>query len=224
MRKTIENEIKVILADDHTILRSGLRLILNQERDIEVVGEAEDGRECLKLVEELLPDIVLMDIAMPSLNGLEATRQIKKRFTEVDVLILTAHDTEEYIYQVFCAGASGYLLKKTASKDLVAAIRSVYNGHFFISPSMSKSLIEKYIEKAGKFHKDESFERLTGREREILQLIAEGKSNKEIAEILNIALKTVEVHRAHLMEKLDIHNTASLTRYAIKKGIVGLEL
>lgn len=223
MRKLTENEIKVILADDHTILRSGLRLILNQERDIEVIGEAEDGRECLIMVEELLPDIVLMDITMPSLNGLEATRQIKKRFPEVDILMLTVHDTEEYVYQVFCAGASGYLLKKTAHQDLVSAIRSVYNGHFFISPSISKNVIKEYIAKAGKSHRDDGFERLTEREREILQLIAEGKANKEISDMLNISMKTVEVHRAHLMEKLDIHNTANLTRYAIKKGIVGLD-
>ena len=223
MRKTIENEIKVILADDHTILRSGLRLILNQERDIEVVGEAEDGRECLKMVEELDPDIVLMDITMPILNGLEATRQIKKKFPEVDVLMLTVHETEEYVYQVFRAGASGYLLKKTAHQDLVSAIRSVYNGHFFISPSISKSVIREYIAKAEKSH-DDGFDRLTEREREILQLIAEGKSNKDISDMLNISMKTVEVHRAHLMEKLDLHNTADLTRYAIKKGIVGLDL
>ena len=218
------NKIKILLADDHTILRSGLKLILDQEMDIEVVGEVEDGRECIKMVEELSPDVILMDIGMPNLNGIEASHQIKKRFPDVEVLVLTIHDTEEYIYQAFCAGASGYLLKKSAHNDLISAIRSVHKGNYYISSSISKNMVKDYIKKAEKSAGKDGFNRLTEREREILQLIAEGKSNKEIADLLNVSVKTVEVHRSHLMEKLDIHNTANLTRYAIKRGIVGMDI
>ena len=213
-------KIKLLLADDHTILREGLKLILNKEHDFEVVGEANDGRETIKLVEILRPDVVIMDITMPLLNGLEATRQIKKRFPEVDVIVLTVHEAEEYVYQVFDAGASGYLCKKSAHKDLVYAVRTICSGEYFISPTISKSVIKEYITKTVPAHKNDNYHALTEREREILQLIAEGNSNKQISDIINVSIKTVEVHRAHIMEKLDVHNTANLTRYAIRKGIV----
>ena len=216
--------IKVLLADDHTIVRKGLHALLEAENDIEVVGEAEDGREALKKAERLQPDVVVMDIAMPGLNGLEATRQIKKHFPTIKVLILSMHTNEEYIFQTLRSGASGYLVKKAAPIDLVLAIQAVKRGESFLSPSISKTVIEEYIRNAEKSVKEgDPFEILTNREREILQLIAEGFSNREIAERLYISVKTVETHRAHIMEKLAIHSAAALTKYAIRKGLISLE-
>ncbi len=224
MDREIMNNIKVLLAEDHTIVRKGLRALLDQEVDIEVVDEAEDGREAVQKVEQLQPDIVLMDISMPSMNGLEATRQIKKRFPEVKVIILTVHTNEEYIFEILQAGASGYLIKKAAPKELISAIQAVYKGNSFLSPVISKKVVDKLIQK-GKLKKGmRSFDLLTDREREILQLIAEGHSNREISELLYISLKTVETHRLHLMQKLDLHTTADLTRYAINKGIIDSEI
>jgi two-component system response regulator NreC len=216
------NKIRVLLAEDHTIVRKGLRSILNGEADLEVIGEAEDGREAVRKVEQLLPDVVLMDITMPALNGLEATRQIKKRFPEVKVLILTMHSTEEYIFQILRAGASGYVLKQAAITELVSAIRAVYGGDSFLSPSISRKVIEEYVRKAETVAEN-SYDRLTDREREVLQLIAEGHSSSEIAELLHISVKTVRAHRAHLMDKLDMHGTAELTQYAIHKGVIGAD-
>ena len=215
--------ITIILADDHAILREGLRLILNKESEFDVVGEASDGKEIIQLVEKLNPDIVVMDITMPKLNGLEATRQIKKKFPEVGIIILTVHETEEYVYQVFQAGASGFLCKKSAHKDLVYAIRSVYEGEYFISPHVSRSVVNEYISKTGRHTTEDNFESLTEREREILQLIAEGHPNKIISDQLNLSIKTIETHRSNIMQKLGVHNTAGLVRFAIKKGIVGLD-
>ena len=214
------NKIKVLLAEDHTIVRKGLRYILNTDSGIEVIGEAENGREALKMVEQLHPDVVLMDISMPSLNGLVATRKIKKQFPEIKVLILTMHETEEYIFQILRAGASGYMVKKAATTELISAIQAVHRGDSFLSPSISMKVIEKYIRKAELVFGDDSLNKLTDREREVLQLIAEGYSNREIAELLFISVKTVETHRTHLMNKLDIHNTVELTKYAIRRGII----
>lgn len=217
-------KIKVLLADDHTILRKGLCSLLADDKDIEVVAEAENGREALDKVKKLKPDVVVMDIAMPGLNGLEATRQIKKYFPEIKVLILSMHANEEYIFQTLRAGASGYLIKKAAPMDLTLAIQAAIRGESFLSPAISRTVIKEYIRKAEKTAvEDEPFEMLTDREREVLQLIAEGHSNREIADRLYISTKTVETHRAHLMEKLNIHSAADLTKYAIRKGLTSLE-
>ena len=216
--------IKVLLADDHTILRKGLRSLLETEKGIEVLDEAEDGREAVSKVEALHPDVVVMDIAMPGLNGLEATRQIKKLYPEIQVLILSMHTNEEYIFQTLRAGASGYLVKKAAPRDLVLAIHAAMRGESFLSPSISKTIIDEYIRKAEKTgEEDDPFEKLTGREREILQLLAEGISNREISKKIHISVKTVETHRAHIIEKLNLHNATDLTKYAIRKGLIRLE-
>jgi len=212
--------IRVLLAEDHTIVRKGLRSLLDDEADIQVIGEAEDGRQAVEEVERLLPDVVLMDITMPGLNGLEAARRIKKRFPEVKVLVLTMHSNEEYIFQVLRAGASGYLVKQAAPAELVWAIQAIHRGDSFLSPSISRKVIEDYTRRAEATEVRDSFDRLTGREREILQLIAEGHTNREIAELLHLSAKTVETHRAHLMGKLDIHNVAELTQYAIRRGVI----
>ena len=213
------NKIRVLLAEDHTIVRKGLRSLLEDEAAIEVIGEAEDGREAIQKVGQLRPDVVVMDITMPALNGLEATRQIKELFPEVKVLILTMHANEEYVFQILRAGASGYVVKQAAVTELVSAIQAVYRGDSFLSPSISSKVIEEYIQQAKGVAKN-SYDKLTNREREVLQLIAEGHSSREIAELLHISAKTVRVHRAHLMDKLDIHSTAGLTRYAIRKGVI----
>ena len=217
------DKIRVLLAEDHTIVRKGIRVLLDAEDDIEVVGEAEDGQEAIDQVEQLSPDLVLMDNTMPVLNGLEATRQIKHRFPEVKVLILTMHTTEEYVLQFLQAGASGYLIKKTAPKELVTAIHAVHQGDSYLSPSISKVVIEGYIQQSVKKDMEDNYEKLTDRERQILQMISEGFSNREIAERLVISIKTVNNHRINLMDKLDIHNTAKLVKYAIRKGVISLD-
>jgi two-component system response regulator NreC len=219
----IVSQTTVLLVEDHTIVRKGLRSLLESEADIRVVGEAENGREAIEKVEELRPDVVVMDISMPGLNGLEATRQIKKRFREVQVLVLTVHTSEEYILQILRAGASGYLIKQAAPAELISAIQAVHRGGAFLSPSISKKVLEDYVRRAEATAQRDSLERLTDREREVLQLIAEAYSTREIAELLHISIKTAETHRAHLMQKLGLHSAAELTRYAILKGIVTLD-
>jgi two-component system response regulator NreC len=217
------NKIRVLLVEDHTIVRKGLRSLLDGEAGIEVIGEAEDGREAVEKVGQLLPDVVLMDITMPSLNGLEATRQIKKRFPEVKVVILTVHANEEYIFQILRAGASGYLVKQAAPTELLSAIQAAYRGESFLSPSISRKVIAEYIQQAEATAEKDSYDQLTDREREVLQLIAEGHPNREIADLLHISVKTVETHRANLMDKLDVHSTAELTQYAIRKGVISTD-
>ncbi len=218
------NKIKVIIAEDHTIVRKGLCALLQGEPDIEVVGEAENGREAIKIVEKLLPDVVVMDIAMPGLNGLDTTRQLKKRFPKLKILILTMHDNEEYIFETLRAGASGYLIKRSAPNELISAIQSVYRDESFLSPAISKKVIEGFVQSGGQaVIEDEYYMKLTVREREVLQLIAEGNANREIARLLHISIKTVESHKAHIMEKLDIRNIAELTQYAIRKGLISLD-
>jgi len=216
-------KIRVLLAEDHTIVRKGLRALLDDETDIEVVGEAEDGRETVRQVERVHPDVVLMDITMPLLNGVEATRQIKAQYPEVQVLGLTRHENEEYIYQLLRAGASGYVVKQAAPAELVEAIRAVFEGDTFLSPSINPSMVEEYIRQAKAMVKKGPDERLTPREREVLQLVAEGRTNREIAQVLSISVKTVEHHRANLMSKLDLYNAAELTQYAIRKGVIDVD-
>ena len=218
----MEEKIKILIADDHRLVREGIKALLESQPDIEIVGEASDGHETIKRTKELQPDIVLMDITMPNLNGLEATRTIKRKYPNTKVLILTMHLNDEYIFQSLQLGASGYLLKENAAEDLLNAIRSVQEGHSYLSPSISKAVIDAYLRKRITGKGGSAFEILTAREREILQLIAEGSTNKEIGKKLFISTKTVEAHRAHIMKKLDIHEVARLVKFAIKKGLVDL--
>jgi len=214
-------KIKVLLADDHTVVRQGLRAMLEAESDIAVVGEAETGRQALQLVLRLLPDVVVMDVAMPQLNGLEATRQILKELPATRVLILSSYSDEEYVRQVTESGAAGYLLKQTAAADVIRAIHEAKKGNAFFSPAIAKRLMENYRESFLRGAPvDVRTERLTSRETEVLQLVAEGKVNKQIASELCVSIKTVEKHRQQLMRKLNIHDVAGLTRYAIYKGII----
>jgi DNA-binding NarL/FixJ family response regulator len=213
--------ITVLLAEDHTIVREGFRKMLELENDLEVVGEAQDGRQAVALVKKLRPAVVLMDIAMPLLNGLEATRQILKTVPATKVLILSAHSDDAYVKEATESGAVGFLLKQTSSHVVCEAIREVQKGKTFFIPSISRRLNRlnpQLPDRAGRLNKKTA--QLTSREMEVLQLIAEGKANKETAAELGIGMKTVEKHREHLMEKLDIHDTAGLTRYAISAGII----
>ncbi|MFH2102300.1 MAG: response regulator transcription factor [Chloroflexota bacterium] len=213
------NKIRILLADDHTILRSGIRAILEDEPGFVVVGEAENGRSAVTMACQVEPDVVIMDIAMPLLNGLEATRQIKRQCPGVRVLILTMHDNEEYIRQVLEAGAMGYILKDAAAKELINAIRAVHRGESVLSPAITRLVIEDYLRWGGTRPQEQS-DGLSPREREVLQLIAEGHTNKQIAEILSISVKTVQAHRTNLMQKLDLHDRGELIKYAIQKKII----
>ncbi len=211
----------VLLADDHTVVRQGFRLLLQAEPDIAVVGEADTGRQAVQLARELLPDVVVMDIAMPLLNGLEATRQIIREVPGAKVVVLSSYSDDEYVRQLAEAGASGYLVKQTAAADLVKAIREARKGNAFFSPTISQRLMEHYrrtLTTGVPVRKTDDL--LTSREAEVLQLIAEGKANKQIAAELGVSIKTVESHRQRLMNKLNIHDIAGLTRYAISRGIV----
>jgi DNA-binding NarL/FixJ family response regulator len=214
-------KITVLLAEDHTIVREGFRKMLEFEDDLEVIGEAQDGRRAVAMVTKLHPAVVLMDIAMPLLNGLEATRQVLKTAPATKVLILSAHSDDAYVKSATESGAVGFLLKQTSAHDVCRAIREVQKGKTFFSPSISKRLDllnAPSASRAALLNKKAA--QLTSREMEVLQLIAEGKANKETADELGIGIKTVEKHREHLMEKLDIHDTAGLTRYAISAGII----
>lgn len=215
--------IRVILAEDHTIVRKGLRALLENASDIEVVAEAANGRSALDEVAAKRPDVVVMDITMPLLNGLEATRQLKERYPDIKVVILTMHSDEEYVFQSLRAGVDGYLIKETAPLDLVKAIRAAHRGDSFLSPNISKKVMVEYIRQADKGFVPSSLGRLTKREREVLQLVAEGMSMGEIAGLLQISDKTARVHRSNLMLKLDLHNTAQLTLYAVRHGVISLE-
>jgi DNA-binding NarL/FixJ family response regulator len=214
-------KIRVLLVDDHTIVRQGLRALLDAEPDIAVVGEAETGRQAVHLAKKLLPEVIVMDIAMPTLNGLEATRQIIKDAPGVKVLALSSYSDDEYVHQLTEAGAAGYLLKQTAAADLIKAVHEAKRGNAFFSPSISKRLAENYREaflNGQPARKRNAL--LTSRESEVLQLIAEGLANKQIAAELCISIKTVEKHRQQVMNKLNIHDIAGLTRYAISKGVI----
>jgi DNA-binding NarL/FixJ family response regulator len=211
----------VLLAEDHMIVREGFRKMLELEDDFEVVGEAQDGRQAVTMVGKLRPDVVLMDIAMPQLNGLEAARQLQKTLPATKVLMLSAHNDDAYVNSAAESGAVGFLLKQTSAHDVCRAIREVQNGNTFFSPSVSKRLGRLHPHVPGRAGGAETkLLQLTSREMEVLQLIAEGRANKETASELGIGIKTVEKHREHLMEKLDIHDTAGLTRYAISAGII----
>jgi len=211
---------RVLLADDHAVVRKGLRFVLSREPAVDVVGEAGDGNEAVKLAAELRPDIAILDIAMPHLNGIEATERIVKENPRTAVLILSVHADEGYVLRTLTAGAKGYLLKESAEDDILQAVRTVAEGRPFFSPTIAATLLEDYVRQLKQRGLQDSYELLTTREREILQLLAEGKTNKDIANLLNLSTYTVETHRANLMQKLDLHNTAELVLYAVRKRII----
>ncbi|MFC2059763.1 response regulator [Chloroflexota bacterium] len=213
------DKIKMLVVDDHAIMRDGIRALLSLYDDIEIVGEASDGNEAIAKAQELMPDVVVMDIAMPGMDGLEATRRIKKNNSKVRILVLTQYDNREYILSSIKAGAAGYVPKKALGSELISAIRTVCKGNSFLYPSAASALITDYLRRTD----EDPFDRLTAREREILKLIAEGHTSREIAAMLFVALKTVLGHRAKIMQKLDIHNRTELIRYAMRKGLVSMD-
>jgi DNA-binding NarL/FixJ family response regulator len=214
--------IRVLLVDDHAMLRDGLRALLKTHKDIDVAGEADNGLTAIDLVRELLPDIVVMDVAMPNMNGLEATRRIKKLHPSCRILVLTQYDHREYILPILEAGADGYILKKSAGEQLVAAIRAVCAGKSILDPVVARTVIEAYVGRKSLADEDNEAGPLTNREREVLILIAEGYTNREIAQMLHISPKTVDVHRTNIMQKLGLHNRTELIKYAIRKGLVNI--
>jgi DNA-binding NarL/FixJ family response regulator len=211
---------RIVIAEDHTILREGLRALLSSQENLEVVGEAEDGREAIRQVEKLTPDLILMDLSMPKMNGIEAIREIRRRVPETRILALTVHKAEEFILEVLQSGADGYIPKDASSSELMMAIKSILMGKRYLSPSVSNVVIEGYLESRRTSESITPWGKLTKREREILKLIAEGYKNKDIADYLCISVKTVEKHRANLMKKLDLHSAAALTAYAMERGLV----
>ena len=212
--------IRILLADDHAVIRSGLRALLQQQTDFQVVGEANDGREAVALAESLHPEVVVMDLTMPNLNGTEASRQIAAKFPETAVIILSMHSDEAYVLRALKAGAKGYLLKESAESDLIQAIRAVRQGKSYFSPAVSRVLVEDYVRQLQDKDIEDSYDLLTPRERELLQLIAEGKSNKDVANLLNLSVYTVETHRGNIMNKLNLHSVPELILYAVRKGII----
>ena len=226
---TDKSTIRVVVADDHVIVRRGIVSLLSLNKEIEVVGEASNGKIAIELAMKKEPDVVLMDISMPEINGLEATRQIKKKFPDMKILVLSAYDNVEYVLEILQSGANGYILKNTSPDDLFAAVKAVHSGQAFFSPSISKIVLDSYLKKSAQsgppgseFDSSQYVGPLTTREREILQMIAEGKSHQQIADILYISVRTVDTHRNNIMKKLDLHDTASLVTYAIKQGIAVL--
>jgi two-component system response regulator NreC len=214
---------RIVLAEDHTILREGLRSLLTSSQDLEIVGEAEDGREAVQLAEELKPDLILTDLSMPRMNGMEAIKEIRAHSPNTKILVLTVHKNEEYILATMQAGANGYLLKESTHAELLIAVNHVLKGRRYISPGISDKVLEGYLEGRKTIKNRTSYDTLTKREREVLKLIAEGYTNKSIADQLCISIKTVEKHRANLMQKLNLHNVQALTVFAIEKGLVSRE-
>jgi two-component system, NarL family, response regulator NreC len=213
-------KLRILLGDDHTLFRHGLLKILEERPEWTVVAEAGDGRECVRQAVALRPDVAVLDIGMPLLNGIEATRQIVRRLETVAILILSMHADEPYIMQALQAGAKGYLLKDSAGKDLIRGIEVVATGKSFFSPSVSKVLLDDYVRRMTNAGVTDRYQTLSEREREVFQLIAEGRTNKTIAEMLSVSPTTVETHRAHILHKLDIHNTAELVLYAVRRGVI----
>lgn len=212
--------IRILLADDHTVVRDGLRALLEKQPDMTVVAEASDGRDCIRLAEEQSPDVVVMDIGMPSLNGIEATRRILAANPRTAVVMLSMHQDESYVLRSLKAGAKGYLLKDSLRGDVIDGIRAVAQGRSFLTRKVRRMLQEDYVRQMESRGLDDSYDLLTDREREVLHMVAEGKSNKEVAGLLNISPTTVETHRAHILQKLGIHSVPELILYAVRKGIV----
>ena len=215
--------ITVYIADDHTIVRDGLKVLLNEQPDIEVVGDAADGRETVRQVRELVPDVVLMDINMPELNGIESTRQIMESCSSTQVVILSMYATQEHIFRALKAGARGYLLKESAGIEVVKAVREVMAGKRYLSEKISEEVIDEYVHLRDKVEEDDLLSRLSPREREVLQLVVEGKSSAEIADTLYLSPKTVETYRSRLMQKLEIHDIPGLVKFAIQRGLTTLD-
>jgi len=212
--------IRVLLAEDHILVREGVRALLEAQPDMEVVAEASDGSEAVRKALDLLPDVVLMDITMPGTNGLEATRLIRKAAPGVRILALTMHGTDDYFFRLLDAGASGYVLKESASSDLISAIRAVHRGGVFLSPSVAKRLVDDYLRRASEGDQRPGYDSLTDRERQILKLIGEGCTNQEIAQKLCLSVNTVQTHRTHIMDKLNLHNRTELLRFAVRAGLL----
>jgi DNA-binding NarL/FixJ family response regulator len=219
----IQGKIRVLIADDHAVLRDGLRALLTACDGIEVVGEAEDGLDAVEKAIALNPDVILMDIAMPRLGGLEATLELRQRKVPAKVLVLTQYDNKEYVFKMLKAGASGYTLKKAAGAELISAIRAVHAGESFLYPSVTRDVIDRYLQEGAASEPEHQFDLLSDREKEVLKLLAEGKSNSDIAELLCLSVKTVMSHRASIMEKLDIHNRTDLVKFAIRAGLPVME-
>ena len=219
------SRVRVLLVDDHAVLRDGLRLFLSMQPDIEVVGEAADGAEALAKVEALRPDIVLMDVAMPRLSGIEATLRIRRHWPTCRVLVLTQHNRREYVQRLLQAGASGYVLKKAGGAEVATAIRTVRDGHVHLDAEVADLVIEDYVKRLGRPDEpgQSAYGLLTDREREVLALVAEGRSTREIAEVLSVSTKTVDAHRAALAHKLGLHSQADLVKYAIREGLIGVD-
>ena len=215
--------IRILLVDDHAVVRAGLRMLLGADPELQIIGEAENGAQALRLTDELAPDLVLMDISMPDMNGIEATRKIKEQAPNVTVLALTMHEDDQYFFEMLAAGASGYVPKRAAPNDLISAIHAVHNGGVFLFPSLARVLVQDYIQRAARAGTTgRSFDVLTDREREVLTLIAQGLSNQEIADQLVISAKTVNRHRENIMAKLNLHSRVELVRYAIEKGLIDI--
>ena len=212
--------IRIILAEDHAVMRRGLRLVLEGQKDFQVVGEASDGREAVALAESLKPNVAVLDITMPNMNGIEAASQITAKQLGVSIVVLSMHSDEGYVLRALKAGARGYLLKESPEADFIHAIRSVIQGKAFFSPAVSRLLVEDYVRQLQDKNIEDSYDLLTPRERELLQLIAEGKSNKDVANMLNLSLYTVETHRGNIMEKLNLHSVPELILYAVRKGVI----
>ena len=212
--------IRILLADDHTVVRDGLRALVEKQPDMSVVGEAADGRDTIRMAEEQSPDVIIMDIAMPNMNGIEATRRIVASNPQTAVLILSMHQDESYVLRSLKAGARGYLLKDSVRSDVIEAIRAVAQGRSFLTRKVSRILQEDYVREMERRGVEDSYDLLTDREREILQLVAEGRTNKEVASLLNISLTTVETHRTHILQKLNLHSIPELILYAVRKGII----
>ena len=213
--------IRIVLADDHAVMRRGLRLVLLEQEDFQVVGEASDGREAVRLAETLQPDVMVLDISMPGLNGIEAARQISAKHPNTALVVLSMHSDEGYILRALKAGVRGYLLKESPESDFIQAIHCVSQGKAFFSPAVSRTLAEDYVRQSNERDIEDSYDLLTVREREILQLIAEGRSNKEVAATLNLSVYTVETHRSNVMNKLNLHSIPELILYAVRKGVIG---
>ncbi len=220
------NPIRILLVDDHAVVRAGLRMLLGADAELQIVGEAENGAQALRLTDDLAPDVVLMDISMPDMNGIEATRRIKADHPNVVVLALTMHEDDQYFFEMLGAGASGYVPKRAAPNDLISAIHAVQGGGVFLFPSVARSLVQDFLQRsthAGAERPGHSFDALTEREREVLTLIAQGRSNQEIADQLVISIKTVNRHRENIMAKLNLHSRVELVRYALEKGLIVIE-